>query len=335
VFRFKFIFAFLVLVITFNSYSESRWYSVIFTTPGNIENERSVVEYFCKVIKSSKRNIDAAFFKIDSPDVIEAFIGQAAKGVRVRIVTDDGQTSSKTIDYLKANGVSVESDGRSSFMHNKFMIIDSTYVWTGSLNVTNNGFSKNNNNSILIKSNDLAKIYSYEFREMYEYGVYQNRKEQKFFKLPDNRYYVKIGDTNINCYFSPDNDIERILLKRILKAKKSVVFMAFSFTSEAIGDALVTVHKKGIKVSGIFEKRGTGSKHSEYSKLNSAGIRVIKDSNPAVMHHKVIIIDGETVITGSYNFSKNAAKRNDENVIIIKNRQIAEEYLKEFIRLYK
>ena len=152
----KIVFAFLIFFITFNCYSESRWYSLNFTNPGNEENDRTVLEYFCNVIRSSKTAIDAAFFKIDSPDVINALSVQAAKGVRVRVVTDDGQTAPEIIAHLKKHGVSVESDGRSSFMHNKFMIIDSSYVWTGSLNVTNNGFFKNNNNSVLIKSGALA-----------------------------------------------------------------------------------------------------------------------------------------------------------------------------------
>ncbi|MDA3898971.1 MAG: phospholipase D-like domain-containing protein [Spirochaetes bacterium] len=327
----------LLLVLVFSvqaDNSDSRLYSVHFTTPGVSDTESAVRDYFCRVVKSARVSIDGAFFKIDSPEVIVSLAEQAAKGVRVRIVTDDSQTSTEVIRHLKSKGVAVEVDGRSSFMHNKFMIVDSAYVWTGSTNVTTNGFTKNNNNSILIKSPELAVIYGYEFREMFEFGVYSNRKEQTFFPLPDNHYYVKIGETHINCYFSPDDDIERILLKRILKAKTSVAVMAFSFTSDSIGEALLTVHKKGIKVSAIFESRGAGSKYSEYAKLKAAGVRVMRDKNSMAMHHKVIIIDGETVIAGSYNFSKNAAKRNDENILIIKNKKIAELYEQEFVRLY-
>ena len=53
------------------------------------------------------------------------------------------------------------------------------------------------------------------------------------------------------------------------------------------------------------------------------------------MHHKVIIIDDETVITGSYNFSRNAERSNDENILIIKNKEIAREFNREFRRCWR
>ena len=68
--------------------------------------------------------------------------------------------------------------------------------------------------------------------------------------------------------------------------------------------------------------------------MKEAGIPVIIDTSSGTMHHKVIIIDDETVITGSYNFSKNAETRNSENLLIIKgNKEIARAYLDEFNRL--
>jgi len=64
------------------------------------------------------------------------------------------------------------------------------------------------------------------------------------------------------------------------------------------------------------------------------GLPVRLDKNKNRMHHKVIIIDKRRVLTGSYNFSKSANKRNDENILMIDNKKIAKEYLKEFYRLY-
>jgi phosphatidylserine/phosphatidylglycerophosphate/cardiolipin synthase-like enzyme len=70
--------------------------------------------------------------------------------------------------------------------------------------------------------------------------------------------------------------------------------------------------------------------------MKDAGLRVVLDENRGAMHHKVIVIDGETVVTGSYNFSKNAETRNNENLLIIKgNREIAEAYLAEFERIIR
>ncbi len=110
--------------------------------------------------------------------------------------------------------------------------------------------------------------------------------------------------------------------------------MAFSFTSDALGEELIRIFKEGRAVSGIMEREGSDSRDSEYVKMKLEGIPVRLDKNRHIMHHKVMIIDGDTVVTGSYNFTKSANVRNDENVLIIENREIAGEYMEEFRRLY-
>ena len=91
----------------------------------------------------------------------------------------------------------------------------------------------------------------------------------------------------------------------------------------------------GITVAGVFEESQYHSNTgTEYDNLLAAGLDVRLDGNPRSMHHKVFIIDNKTVITGSYNPSKNANERNDENVLIIHDEDIAGKYLDEFNRLY-
>ncbi len=79
----------------------------------------------------------------------------------------------------------------------------------------------------------------------------------------------------------------------------------------------------------------TSNLGGEYDRLRAAGVNVRLDGNPANMHHKVIIIDGQVLATGSYNFSASAEERNDENTLIIHNPQIAGEYLAEFERIFE
>ena len=110
--------------------------------------------------------------------------------------------------------------------------------------------------------------------------------------------------------------------------------MAFAFTHDALGGAMRDRFKSGIDVRGVFEKRQADNRYSEYEAMKAAGLPVIMDKSRGTMHHKVIVIDGETVITGSYNFSKNAEERNSENLLIIKgNREIAAAYLAEFEKI--
>ena len=138
-----------------------------------------------------------------------------------------------------------------------------------------------------------------------------------------------------HTYFAPDNDTIPPLLREIESADKSIYFMAFSFTHDKLGKAMRDRFQKGVQVAGVFEERQI-SVHSEYESMKKAGIPVTVDTTEGTMHHKVIIIDEEIVITGSYNFSKNAETRNSENLLIIKgNKDIAQAYLDEFNRLNK
>jgi phosphatidylserine/phosphatidylglycerophosphate/cardiolipin synthase-like enzyme len=98
---------------------------------------------------------------------------------------------------------------------------------------------------------------------------------------------------------------------------------------------MIRKHREGMDVRGVLERRGAKSPHGEYMKMKIEGVPVKLDRNRHAMHHKVIIIDGSRVITGSYNLSRNAARNNDENILVIDNPRIAAAYLSEFNRLYR
>jgi phosphatidylserine/phosphatidylglycerophosphate/cardiolipin synthase-like enzyme len=75
--------------------------------------------------------------------------------------------------------------------------------------------------------------------------------------------------------------------------------------------------KAGVAVSGVFEEQDSTTRFSEYPRLKQAGLDVIQDGNPFRMHHKVILIDGRVSMLGSFNFSSNADRENDENLLIV------------------
>jgi phosphatidylserine/phosphatidylglycerophosphate/cardiolipin synthase-like enzyme len=108
--------------------------------------------------------------------------------------------------------------------------------------------------------------------------------------------------------------------------------MAFSFTDDEMGAAVLARAKAGVEVRVIFERRGSETEYSEMPRLYCAGVPVRQDGNPGTFHHKVLVIDGETVVTGSYNFTQSADESNDENALVVTNPQIAAEYLQEFER---
>jgi phosphatidylserine/phosphatidylglycerophosphate/cardiolipin synthase-like enzyme len=336
-------FAIITLIIIFLCnycvlYSEN-WWHVYFTSPGekkaSQKSEQNPESAITDLLKNTKISFYGAFFEINAKPVIDEIINTYERGVDVRLVIEKDNVKKDAVKILLKSGIPVVADNRNGFMHNKFAVFDNAIVWTGSYNLTFNDGHKNNNNAIEIHSEEIAKIYLDEFNEMFDQKIFGNKKEYTVFSSYKKKYYVKIKDTDINVYFSPEDNIERIILERIKKAKKSVHFMAFSFTSEKLGEEMIRLRKKGILVGGIIEKIGSNTSSSEYVKMRLEGIQVLTDKNKYRMHHKVIIIDEETVITGSYNFSKNANEKNDENIIILHNKEIAGLFFKEFLKLIK
>ncbi|MEO0223576.1 MAG: phospholipase D-like domain-containing protein [candidate division WOR-3 bacterium] len=211
-------------------------------------------------------------------------------------------------------------------LHYKFAIFDKYIVLTGSMNWTDNDIFLNDNNVVIIRSKLLANNYLKEFEQMFKYKKFSRRKE----KIGNN--IITIDGLRIENYFSPQDKPSRRIIEIINNSKKTIDFMAFSFTHDRIAKAIISAYERGVKVSGLFEKRQI-SKFSEYEKFKNLRMNVYLDKNPKNMHNKVIIIDSSIVITGSYNFSSNADNDNDENVLIIFSREIALKYLNYFNRL--
>jgi phosphatidylserine/phosphatidylglycerophosphate/cardiolipin synthase-like enzyme len=213
------------------------------------------------------------------------------------------------------------------FMHNKFIVIDNRTVWTGSMNPTLNGAYYNNDNVIVINSTELACNYKTEFFEMWN-GSFSKGS-------PANTPYpiVYVNGTEIECYFAPEDGVEDQIVDELKNANNSVYFAIFTFTSKPIAETLIDLHSRGVKVKGIYEKR-QNSTWCTYKMLDEAGIDVIWDKNPKTMHHKFFIIDNTTTITGSYNPTKHANTANDENILIIHNDNISNEYVNEFFEMW-
>lgn len=211
-------------------------------------------------------------------------------------------------------------------MHNKFCILDNNTVITGSTNLNTQGIYKNDNNLLIIHSEYIAKNYLQEFDEIY------NDKFATGNKVTYPRVILN-NNTMIQNYFCPEDECQTSVLNELSKADKSIIFMTFSFTDKKIADKLIEKNNAGLNVEGVFEKQRLNNQYEVYKYLNSSNVTITPDNNKYIMHHKVFIIDNETVITGSYNPTGNGNKNNDENIIIIKDSTIAKRYLEEYERL--
>jgi phosphatidylserine/phosphatidylglycerophosphate/cardiolipin synthase-like enzyme len=127
-------------------------------------------------------------------------------------------------------------------------------------------------------------------------------------------------------YFSPNGGCTDAIIRELNKAKSTILVQAYSFTSAPIAKALLNAHKRGVKVEVILDKSQKTQKYSSATFLYNQGIPVKIDAQHAIAHNKVMIIDGETVITGSFNFTKAAEENNAENLLVIRDREMADLY---------
>ncbi len=128
---------------------------------------------------------------------------------------------------------------------------------------------------------------------------------------------------NWQVYFSPKGGCTEAIVKELSQAKTSVLVQAYSFTSAPIAKALLDTHKRGVKVQVVLDKSQRTEKYSSATFLTNQGIPVKIDAMHAIAHSKVMVIDGEIVITGSFNFTKAAEEKNAENLLVIHDKKLA------------
>lgn len=309
------------------------WYTVYFTDPNgpNAKTLRGGPDLaLAQAIQSARLSVDAAIFDLNLWSVRDALIAAHRAGVTVRLVVDSDNLDEPEIREIIEAGIPVLGDRQEPLMHNKFVVIDSQEVWTGSMNFTITDAYKNDNNMVRVRATRLAENYTAEFEEMFVQDLFGPA-----WRANTPNPSITVEGIQVETLFSPDDGAADRIEALIGQAEESVFFLAYSFTSDELASALQERIRAGVQVSGVMEASQVASNvGGEYSRLLEAGADVRLDGNSANMHHKVMIIDEQIVITGSYNFSANAEDRNDENVLIFHDPQIAGQFLAEFQRVY-
>lgn len=137
---------------------------------------------------------------------------------------------------------------------------------------------------------------------------------------------IQISPNSLEVFFSPNGGCTEAIVKTLDQAKTSVLVQAYSFTSAPIAKAVVEAHKRGVKTEVILDKSQRTEKYSSADFLAHAGIKVLIDDKHKIAHNKIMIIDSNTVITGSFNFTKAAEEGNAENLLIIRSVDLAAKY---------
>lgn len=306
---------------------------IYFTSPGDADaGSRALEAALVADINAARERIDLAMYNFSLRPAADALIAAHRRGVAVRLVADSDALDGTQLSRVQSAGIPVIGDRREGLMHNKFMVVDGALLWTGSLNLTGSGTYNDNNNMARILSPDLAQNYSVEFEEMFANDQFGAGSPAD---TPNPRVTLP-GGAVVENYFSPDDNISPRLVDLVEDAQTSVDFLAYSFTSDPLADALIERFQAGVSVRGVFDENSYRSNTGgEYLRLQRAQMNVRLDGNPNLMHHKVIVIDAETVVLGSYNFTRAADRTNDENILVIHDPVVAAAYLLEFESLYR
>jgi len=318
------------------------WLKVYFTDPNPPDQvDNGIDQVVLPWIADASETIDIASFDLNLPSVVDALVSAAKRGVVVRVVVD-GENGNQVLkasdsptgkDYdaaklLKAAKIKIVDGGRSNgLMHNKMLIIDGKVLFMGSWNFSYNDTFRNNNNLLQITDPNLIANYQAKFDEMFVDKLFGTHAEATVLQPA-----LKIGGVAVENYFSPRDEVMAKLVDYVSAAQQSVHFIIFTYTHKDLAAAMQERAEAGVEVSGVIENRGASQ--GAFPALFCAKLPVKEDGNKYTMHHKVIIIDGKTVITGSFNFTVSADEANDDNVLVIHSPAVAAVYEQEYQKMY-
>ena len=293
----------------------------------------NICQTIVKNIDETSETIDMAIYGWESVPAVENSLSKAKeRGVTIRLVTDTKIPQDK--HYPDSEKITALADEyRTDFnpesklltnylMHNKFMIFDGKKVLTGSMNFSRTGLSGFNANSIvIINSVHIAELYKKEFEEMLSGKFHTNKQPSEYNKN------IQLGTSIVSVYFSPqDKAISSEIVPLINKAEKYIYIPTFVLTHQGMADALINAKKRGVDVKIIIDGTSSTQLHTKHHTLRTAGVPVKVENYAGKMHMKTMIIDDKYTILGSMNFSNSGENRNDENMLLIEDKNFAEFY---------
>ena len=286
----------------------------------------------------SRQNLMIAVQEIDDRRIAEAIISARLRGVNVDLVVEQSYLLNKTkpedleqafvaagaheknrilFNAILRSTADIKVDFNPNIFHQKFMVLGNS-VLTGSTNFTTTGVSKNLNHIVVINDAEVANAYKKEFKE-----IKNGRFGRNSLDRDETPKEADVSDIRVKPLFAPDHAPEMEIMKQILKAKHRIDFAAFTFAqSSGIDDALIAAHDRGIQVRGVLDRRQGNQRWAAKQSLSDAGIDIKLAGGRGRLgkvHHKMMVIDDQLSIFGSFNYTKPANRSNDENIVIVGN----------------
>jgi phosphatidylserine/phosphatidylglycerophosphate/cardiolipin synthase-like enzyme len=293
-------------------------------------------------IDGAEKRLEIAVQELESRPIAEAIVRARLRGLLVKLVVEQ--------DYLKASrrhenpweplgknepnreiltailrcNVDIKTDYNTSIFHQKFIVRDRASLLTGSTNFTPTGTHANLNHVVIVHDAKVAKLYAREFRELQQ-GHFGKRNEGHD-PAPDD---VVVSDVPIRVLFAPDHNPEMEIMKQMMKARHRIDFAIFTFAkSSGIDDTMIRLRDLDMPIRGAFDGRQGAQDWAALPALKQKACElwaVPSRGGVRKLHHKLMVLDDEVVIAGSFNYTAPANKLNDENIIILGDLESASE----------
>ena len=307
----------------------------LYMGPSKVQAPDDLREVIVKFIGGAQKRLEIAVQELDDPAIADAILEAKARGIIVSVVLE--------LDYLRADrrraqpkvpggkleinrelhnallrsAIKVNSDFNTKIFHQKFIIRDRSSLLTGSTNFTTTGVEKNLNHIVIIHDEAVAKLYAREYREIQQ-GHFGKLNEGHD-KAPKD---VEVSRIPVRVLFAPDHAPEMEIMKQMAKANRRVDFAIFTFAkSSGIDDQMILLRKAKKTVQGALDRRMANQKWAASRPLQKEGVKLSivpkKGTGVGKLHHKLMVIDEQVIIAGSFNYTGPANQVNDENIIIL------------------
>lgn len=287
--------------------------------------------------------MDVAIYNMDNNNgIVDAINAAYNRGVNVRVIGDGDNMDASAWALLNigTGNKKLSPTGIDyGIMHNKFVIMDAAaadpnkaFLWTGSMNFTNQQINSDANNVIIFQDQSIAKAYEVEFNEMWSglFGPDKSNNTPKEFVIGGNR---------VELYFSPSDDTESAIKRTATSADHDLELCVFADTRFSISYAIDDRTSAGVWGGGVIDDTSNGA--YAYSILASDMVGTLFVANHSyLVHNKYLLVDANApgldpaVLTGSHNWSTSAQVKNDENTVVVHNASIANQYYQEWVARY-
>lgn len=143
-----------------------------------------------------------------------------------------------------------------------------------------------------------------------------------------------VGVVRTEAFFSPGNDCLQLIQRFVRGARRSLDLCVFTISDDRISADILGAHGRGVAVRLLTDNEKESDAGSDIGRLRASGIPTVVDRTTAHMHHKFAIVDGTTLLNGSYNWTRSACEFNEENLVVSNDPALVGQFQAQFDRLW-